>query len=184
MHIYNEEHLIFQDSVRRFAAKHLLPQIDQWEKDCHFPNEVFEKLGSEGFLGMLIEERWGGVGGDYIMAGAWCEEFGRIPALGLTTGVNMHALVIAPTLQRFGSEEAKEMLLPDAVLGKKIGAYAFTEPGAGSDLTVVRSVAHKDGSSYILNGAKTFITNGARADFVLVLAKTDPDKVITVLALL
>jgi acyl-CoA dehydrogenase len=175
MSIYESEHTLFKQSVRSFCEKEIIPHVTSWEEKKFFPSEIFPVLAREGYLGMLLDEKWGGVGLDYVYAAAWCEEFGRVPALGFTTGVNMHSLVIAPTLQRFGSEEEKEKWLSKASEGKAIGAYAFTEPGAGSDLSGIRTRAKKDGKEYILDGSKIFITNGARADFVLVLAKTDPD---------
>jgi acyl-CoA dehydrogenase len=174
--IYAEEHRIFQESLRKLIETEFLPHVDSWEENRSFPDSVFEALGRAGFLGILIDEKWGGSAGDYTMAAAWCEEWGRLPAVGLTTGVNMHSLVIMPTVQRFANEATKEKWLKDGVLGKAIGAYAFTEPGAGSDLTEVRTSAKKDGDGWILNGSKIFITNGERADFVLVLAKTDTSK--------
>jgi len=176
MSLYREEHLLFQASVKRFSEAELLPNVKGWQEKRYFPSNVFEKLGEQGFLGIFIDEEWGGVGGDYLLASAWCEEFGRVPDVGLTTGVNMHSLVVLPALQRFGSQTAKEKWLKAAVSGKAISAYAFTEPGAGSDLTQVRTKAVSDGDNFIINGAKTFITNGARADFIMVLTKTDPDK--------
>lgn len=176
MRIYGEEHQIFQETVRKFCEKEVLPFVDKWEEEENFPSNIFEKLGAQGFLGILIDEKDGGVGGDLTLAAAWCEEFGRVPATGFCIAVNMHSLVITPTLARFASEEAKSKLLADAIAGKAIGAYAFTEPGAGSDLTQVRTTAVDKGDHWLLNGTKIFITNGARADFVLVLAKTDPSK--------
>lgn len=175
MGIYGEEQSLFQQSVRRHLEKELFPHITRWEEEERFPDEVFTTLGSHGFLGILIPEEWGGVGGDYTLAAAWCEEFGRTPAVGLTTGVNMHSLVVLPALARYGSDAAKEQFLRAGVLGEKIGAYAFTEPGAGSDLTIVQTKAVKEGTHYRLNGTKTFITNGARAHFIMVLARTEPE---------
>ncbi|MCC6953247.1 MAG: acyl-CoA/acyl-ACP dehydrogenase [Deltaproteobacteria bacterium] len=172
MGIYNEEHQIFRDSVRKFCSAQITPRVKDWEDAKHFPDEVFEQLGAQGFLGVLLDERWGGAGADYLMAGAWCEEFGRVPAVGLTIAVNMHSLVIAPTLQRFGTETAKAQFLPGSAAGTMIGAYAFTEPGAGSDLTSIQTKAVEADGGYVLNGSKIFITNGARADYVLVLART------------
>lgn len=174
MSIYQDEHLIFQKSIRKFCEKGILPHIDLWEEIGFFPSNVFEKLGDEGFLGILLDEKWGGVAKDLSFAAAWCEEIGRIPAVGLAIAVNMHSLVICPALQRFGSDEAKEKWLSLATEGKAIGAYAFTEPGAGSDLSNIQTKAVKDGDYYIINGSKTFITNGARASFILTLTKTDP----------
>lgn len=173
--MYEQDHLLFQESVRRFTEREITPHVDRWEAEENFPSEIFEKLGEQGFLGILVDEEYGGVNGGYLLAGAWCEQFGRIPAVGFTTGVNMHSLVVASALNRLGSPEAKERWLRAAVQGKAIGAYAFTEPGAGSDLTVVRTKAVRDGDGYRLTGSKIFITNGARAHFVLVLAKTDQD---------
>lgn len=176
MGIYGEEHVLFQQSVRRHLEREILPHVTSWETGGHFPDEVFTSLGSQGFLGILVPEMWGGVGGDYELASAWCEEFGRVPSVGMTTGVNMHSLVVLPALARFGTDEVKERFLRPAVRGELIGAYAFTEPGAGSDLTVVQTRAIQEGTTYRLNGSKTFITNGARADFILVLARTEFDK--------
>lgn len=174
--MYSQEHKLLQQSIKKFAEKEILPHISKWEEDKFFPSNIFKKLGNEGFLGILMDEQWGGVGGDFLMAAAWCEEFGRVPSVGFSVAVNMHSLVITPTLARYGSDIEKEKWLANAVAGDAIGAYAFTEPGAGSDLSAIRTKAVKDGSDYLLTGSKIFITNGARADFVLVLAVTDPTK--------
>ena len=171
---YYKEHEVFIDSLKKCLASHITPNLDQWEKDGNFPNQVFSILGREGFLGLLIPEQYGGVQGDYRLAGAWCETFGELCAVGMTTAVNMHSLVITPALARYGTENCKSHWLPKAVKGEAIGAYAFTEPGAGSDLASLRTKAEKKGSNWVINGSKTFITNGARADFILVLTRTDP----------
>ncbi|MCB0360009.1 MAG: acyl-CoA dehydrogenase family protein [Bdellovibrionales bacterium] len=176
MSVRGEELQIFRDSVRRFVEREVAPHVDGWEEQGNFPSSIFRKLGDNGFLGILVDESWGGVGGSYSLAGAWCEEFGRVRSVGFTTAVNMHSVVVTAALARVGTEAAKEAWLRQAVSGEKIGAYAFTEPGAGSDLASIQTRAVRDGSDYIINGAKTFITNGARADFVLVLAKTEPDR--------
>lgn len=107
------------------------------------------------------------------MAAAWCEVFGELRAVGLTTAINMHSLVISNALNRYGSEQQKERWLPPAMAGNAIGAYAFTEPGAGSDLASLRTVAVRNVDGWIINGSKTFITNGARANFILVLTRTN-----------
>jgi acyl-CoA dehydrogenase len=171
---YYKEHEAFIDSVRKLCQQELAPHITTWEKQSHFPNDVFTLLGGQGYLGILLSEEYGGVGGDYKLAGAWCETFGELPSVGLTVAVNMHSLVISHGLEKFGSAEAKKHWLPRAVTGEAIGAYAFTEPGAGSDLARIKTIASKHGSRWKINGSKTFITNGARADFILVLTKTDP----------
>jgi acyl-CoA dehydrogenase len=172
---YYRDHEPFIDSVTKLLEQELAPHITKWEKAGRFPNDVFQILGRNGYLGILLSEEFGGVGGDYKMAGAWCETFGELPSVGLTVAVNMHSLVISHGLEKFGTSEAKRLWLPKAATGDAIGAYAFTEPGAGSDLARIRTVATKRGARWHINGSKTFITNGARADFILVLTKTDPN---------
>ena len=173
---YYSEYEPFIDSVTKLVQQELIPHVAKWEKDGFFPNDVFKLLGDQGYLGLLISEEFGGVGGDYKMAGAWCETFGELASVGLTVGVNMHSLVISHALEKFGTEAAKQKWLPKAVTGEAIGAYAFTEPGAGSDLASIRTVATKHGSTWKINGSKTFITNGARADFILVLTNLCVDQ--------
>ena len=168
-------HESFIEATEKFLDDHIAPKIDEWEKQGRFPDDAFSLLGANGYLGLLISEEFGGIGGDLSLAGAWCEVFGKLPALGFVTGVNMHSLVISKAVERFGSKSAKEKWLRKAVSGELIGAYAFSEPGAGSDLARIRTTAKRVGSSWVLNGAKTFITNGARAHFIIVLAKTDVD---------
>lgn len=172
-HPLYQQHEGFIDSVRRLSAREFAPHLSNWEQAGHFPNEIFTVLGTHGYLGLLVSEEFGGVGADYTLAGAWCEAFGELPAVGFTVAVNMHALVISHALDLYGTAAAKKRWLPAAVAGTAIGAYAFTEPGAGSDLARIRTTATRRGDRWFINGSKTFITNGARADFVLVLTKTD-----------
>jgi acyl-CoA dehydrogenase len=171
---YYHEHSLFIESIRKFMQSELSPQLRHWEELGSFPNSVFTALAAQGFLGMLLPEEYGGSAGDYKLAGAWCEAFGELCDLGLVTAINMHALVIAPAIARLGTTQAKQRWLPAAVRGEAIGAYAFTEPGAGSDLASARTKATKTSAGWLIEGSKIFITNGARAHFVLVLARTDP----------
>ena len=168
-----QEHELFIEAVKKFTTTELAPHVREWEKADFFPNEVFKKLGAEGYLGILIPEELGGIGGDYLMASAWCEAFGEICDLGLVTGVNMHSLVIAPAIAKLGTDVMKKKWIEGSISGDLIGAYAFTEPGAGSDLANIKTKAERRGDKWIINGAKTFITNGARADYVLLLTRTD-----------
>lgn len=170
---YYAEHELFLQSVRRVLDTELKPHLTEWEEAGNYPDEVYRTLGEQGFLGILIPEEYGGIGGDYKLAGAWCEAFGELAAVGMTVGVNMHSLVVSHSVEKYGNQHLKETWLPRAVRGEAIGAYAFTEPGTGSDLANLRTKAVKDGSSWVINGSKTFITNGARAHFILVLARTD-----------
>jgi len=171
---FHEEHELFRQQCRRFVEKELAPHAKEWEENKNFPNEVFRRVGEMGYHGILIPEEYGGSGGDYLMAAVWCEESNRSGSGGLVAGLQMHALIVLPGIARFGNEEQKRRFLVPAVRGEKIGALGLTEPVAGSDLARIRSTARLEGDHYILNGSKTFITNGSRADFVLVLCKTDP----------
>lgn len=168
------EHELFIDSLRRMMATNLEPHLKRWEEEGRFPDDVFTQLGAQGYLGILIDEAYGGTGGDYSLAAAWCETLGELCDHGLVTAVNMHSLVISSAVNTYGSPNQKEQWLPRAVMGDAIGAYAFTEPGAGSDLASLRTKAVKGADGWQIDGSKTFITNGARADFILVLARTDP----------
>lgn len=172
---FQEEHDIFRQQCRRFVEKELAPRAKEWEEKKFFPNEVFRRVGEMGYLGILIPEDYGGAGGDYLMAAIWGEESSRIGSAGVAAGLNMHGQCVLPAINKYGNGEQKARFLPPGVKGEKIGALALTEPTGGSDLANIRSRAKREGDYYILNGAKTFITNGQRADFVLVLCKTNPE---------
>ncbi len=170
---FSEEHELFRQQCRKFVEKELAPQVMEWEEKKGFPNEVFRRVGEMGYHGILIPEEYGGSGGDYLMASVWSEERTRIGSGGVSAGLGMHALIVLPAIDRFGNEEQKKRFLIPGVAGEKVGALGLTEPVAGSDLARIRSTARREGDHYVLNGSKTFITNGNRADFVLVLCKTD-----------
>jgi alkylation response protein AidB-like acyl-CoA dehydrogenase len=172
---FQEEHEIFRQQCRRFVEKELAPHVMDWETKKDFPDEVFRRVGEMGLHGILIPEEYGGSGGDYLMASVWVEESTRIRSGGVEAGIGMHGLIVLPAVAKFGNEEQKKKLLIPGVKGEKIGALGLTEPVAGSDLAHIRTVAKREGDHYVLNGSKTFITNGCRADFVLVLCKTDPE---------
>ena len=172
---YFKDQEVFIQNIKKLCNKELNPNLKKWEKDELFPNSVFTTLGKEGYLGLLLPEKYGGVDGDYKLAGAWCETFGEVCAVGMTVGVNMHSLVVSHALSMYGSKSMKDKYLPSAVLGEKIGAYAFTEPGAGSDLQSISTKAIKKDNKWIINGSKTFITNATRDGFLLVLTKTKWD---------
>jgi len=172
---FREEHEIFRQQCRRFVEKELAPQVMDWEAKKDFPDEVFRRVGEMGLHGILIPEEYGGSGGDYLMASVWVEESTRIRSGGVEAGIGMHGLIVLPAVAKFGDEDQKKRFLIPGVKGEKIGALGLTEPVAGSDLAHIRTVAKREGDHYILNGSKTFITNGSRADFVLVLCKTSPE---------
>ena len=167
-----EEHIMFRDSIRKFIEKEIDPYYEQWEKDRIIPRELWTKLGSQGFLCPSVEEEYGGLGLDFGFDVVLSEELARVGA-GLS-GVNLHCNVVTPYITQFCTEEQKKRFLPKFVSGEWISAIAMTEPGAGSDLQRISTTAIKDGSDYIVNGQKTFITNGILSDVVIVACKTDP----------
>ncbi len=170
--LFNEDHAMFRDSVRRFLEKEALPFHAAWEDQGYVDREIWRKAGENGFLCSSTPEEWGGPGADRLYSVIVIEEIARVNATGL--GFVLHSEIVAPYLLRYGSDEQKRRYLPKMASGDMIGAIAMSEPAAGSDLQGVRTTARRDGEHYVLNGSKTFITNGWHADLVVVVAKTDP----------
>jgi len=167
----SEEHDIFREALRKFLEKEAAPYYDQWEKDKQVPRSFWKKAGEQGFLCPQIDEKYGGLETDFGYAVVLSEEFERI-GTGLV-GVGLHNDIVMPYIETYGTEEQKQRWLPKSTTGELISAIAMTEPGTGSDLAAVRTTAMKDGDDYIVNGEKTFITNGNLADLVVVVCKTD-----------
>lgn len=172
--LFSAEHDAFRDTVRRFLEKEATPFHEQWEKDGLVPKSLWLKAGEQGFLCPMVSETYGGLGADFLYSAIVNEEVSRAGLTGI--GWNLHTEIVAPYIEHYGSEELKQRLLPKMVSGEMIGAIAMTEPGAGSDLQGVKTTAVRDGDHYIVNGSKTFITNGQNADIVIVVVKTDPAK--------
>ena len=170
--LFTEDHQIFRESVRRFLEKEALPYHAQWEEQGYVDREVWLKAGENGLLCTSMPEQWGGAGADRLYSVVIMEELARINATGL--GFVLHSEIVAPYLLRYGSDEQKARYLPKMASGEMIGAIAMSEPAAGSDLQGVRTTAIRDGDHYVINGSKTFITNGWHADLVVLVAKTDP----------
>jgi len=162
----------FRDSVRKFLEQEATPYHDQWEKDGQVSRELWQKAGELGFLCPCLPEEFGGVGADFRYSAVLIEEVARAGLTGI--GWGLHSDIVAPYVLNYGSDELKNHYLPKLASGEMIGAIAMTEPGAGSDLQGVKTTAVKNGDHYVLNGSKTFITNGQLADVVIVVAKTDP----------
>ncbi|MEU8104450.1 acyl-CoA dehydrogenase family protein [Nonomuraea muscovyensis] len=172
--LFDEEHLLFQETVREFMAREVVPHHERWEKDGIVPREVWKKAGEIGMFGFGVPEEYGGAGiTDFRYNTVILEEIIRHGATGL--GFSLHNDVMAPYVVELTDEEQKRRWLPGFVSGELITAIAMTEPGAGSDLQGVRATAVREGDHYVLNGQKTFITNGINADLVIVVAKTDPE---------
>jgi alkylation response protein AidB-like acyl-CoA dehydrogenase len=171
--IYEEDHRMFRQAFRTFLEREVMPYHAQWERDGQVSREVWLKAGEQGFLGMNVPEAYGGPGiTDFRFNNIIQEECARVGASGL--GFGIHTDIIAPYLIDFGTEEQKKRYLPGTVTGECILAVAMTEPNTGSDLAGVRTSAARTGDGWILNGQKTFISNGMMADLVIVVARTDP----------
>uniref|UniRef100_A0A3P9LJH5 Long-chain specific acyl-CoA dehydrogenase, mitochondrial n=1 Tax=Oryzias latipes TaxID=8090 RepID=A0A3P9LJH5_ORYLA len=169
--IFNEDHDIFRQSVRRFFQEEVVPHHKDWEKAGQVSRELWEKAGEQGLLGVMIPEEHGGIGGDVFSAAITWEEQMYCNCTG--PGFALHSDIVMPYIVNYGSKEQIERFIPNMTAGKCIGAIAMTEPGAGSDLQGVRTYAKKDGSDWILNGNKVFITNGWMADLVVVVTVTN-----------
>ncbi|MFK7907481.1 MAG: acyl-CoA dehydrogenase family protein [Chitinophagales bacterium] len=175
-HLLEEEHLLFQEAFRTFIEKEISPYHRQWEKDGVVPRDIWLKAGENGFLCMDLPEEYGGLDlKDFRYNAIITEEMVRADAHG--PGFVLHNDVMAPYFTTYFNEEQKKRWMPGLVKGEIISAIAMTEPGTGSDLGGVRTTAIKKGDHYVLNGAKTFITNGILSDLIIVVAKTDPTQV-------
>ncbi|MBL0075055.1 MAG: acyl-CoA dehydrogenase family protein [Rhodocyclaceae bacterium] len=172
--LFSEEHDQFRDSVRRFMATEVSPNVERYEAQQFIDREVWLKGGEAGFLCPTMPEAYGGAGVDKLFSVILFEEAARGNAGGL--GWSLHSEIVAPYLLHYGNDHIKSHYLPKMARGEMIGAIAMTEPAAGSDLQGIKTTAVKNGDHYVLNGSKTFITNGYMSDLVIVVAKTDPAK--------
>lgn len=170
-----EELRIFRESVRKFLEKEAKPHYDEWEEKRIIPRDFWRKMGEQGFLCPQVEEKYDGVGVDFRFSVILIEELEKVGS-GMI-GISLHNDIVVPYLTAFATEEQKKKYLPRCVNGEIITAVAMTEPGAGSDLAGIQTTAIRDGDHYILNGQKTFITNGIQADLIVVACKTDPQAV-------
>ena len=172
---YREEHQQFRATVRKFAEKELLQFVDAWEEAETFPNEVFKRAGELGVFAAHYPEEHGGGGGDFWFTVAKSEELVRGGMAGVTMGLLVQGDMATPVISDLGTKEQIAEFLTPAIHGEKIAALGVTEPNAGSDVAGIQTWAKKDGDDFIINGSKTYITNGTRADFVTLLVKTNPD---------
>ena len=171
--LFNTDHEAFRDSFRRFVEKEITPFHEGWEEQGYVDREVWRKAGENGFLCMTMPEEYGGAGADKLYSVAQMEEISRAGVSGI--GFGLHSEIVAPYILHYGTEAQKKKYLPLLATGEMVGAIAMSEPAAGSDLQGVKTTAIKQADgSYLLNGSKTFITNGWHADLVIVVAKTDP----------
>jgi alkylation response protein AidB-like acyl-CoA dehydrogenase len=172
--IFTDEHEQLRESIRRFVIKELQPHAEEWEETT-FPNWVFTRMGELGFLGLDKPEAYGGQGGDYYTSLVLAEEIVHARSGGLAMGVAVHTDMAMPPILAFGTEEQKQQWVAPAIAGQKILCLGITEPDAGSDVHGIKTVARRDGDGYVINGSKTYITNGHRADVIVLVTKTDTD---------
>jgi len=182
---FTHEHEIFRKSLKKFLEKEARPNYELWEREGRIPREFWKKLGEKGFLCPGVEEKYGGFQADFLYSFILNEEFERVGTS--LIGVGLHNDIVVPYIQAYGTDEQKKRWLPSCVSGDIITAIAMTEPEVGSDLANIRTTAIKDGDYYVLNGEKTFITNGIQADLIIVACKTNktinpPHKGISLLA--
>jgi len=172
--LFESDHQAFADSFQRFVEKEIIPFHADWEDQGYVDRAVWHKAGENGFLCMTLPEEYGGAGADRLYSVLQMEAIARTGTTGI--GFGLHSEIVAPYLLHYGTEEQKRKFLPQLASGAMVGAIAMSEPAAGSDLQGIKTTAVKsaDGSHYVLNGSKTFITNGWHADLVIVVAKTDP----------
>ena len=171
----SEELELFRENVKRFVETEVTPHYDQWGRDEIFPRELWNKVGEQGLLCVDIPETYGGFGTDFMFSMVIQEEFARANCGAVGGPMAVHSDIVAHYLLNHGTEEQKQHYLPKMVSGECVGAVAMTEPGAGSDLQGVRTTAKQDGDEYVINGSKTFITNGQHCDMVIVVARTNLD---------
>jgi acyl-CoA dehydrogenase len=170
--VYREDHEMFRSTLRRFLERQCVPHMERWHRSGRVDRELWLKAGREGLLCPSLPPEYGGGGGDFGHAAVLAEEMARLGITGVTFG--MHSDIIAPYIFRLGTEAQKQKWLPRCASGQTMLAIATTEPGTGSDLKGIRTTARRDGDEWVINGAKTFISNGLQCDLVIVVAKTDP----------
>ena len=170
---YTDEHRMFRDSLRRFLAKEITPHVEEWEEAGIVPREAWKKMGEQGFLAMNVPEEYGGLGADFLYSVIVTEELVRTNHSGLAAP--LHTDIIVPYIVSFATEEQKHKYLPGCISGDIITAIAMTEPNTGSDLAAIKTTAVESGEDLIINGQKTFISNGINCD-LLVLAARDPQE--------
>jgi alkylation response protein AidB-like acyl-CoA dehydrogenase len=170
---FGAEHEELRQTVARFVAAEVAPHVDEWEERREFPRELYRRCAELGFLGLKFPEAYGGQGGDHLHDAVWVEELARSGGSGgVAAGLNAHTSIALPPIFNFGTEEQRQRWLAPGIAGEKVGALGITEPGAGSDVAAITTTARRTAGGYVVNGSKTFITNGVRADFLVCACKT------------
>ncbi len=173
---FADEHSQLRETINRWVRDEIVPHVDEWETAREFPRELYNRAAELGFLGLKYPTELGGQGGDYVHDAVWAEELAAAGASGgVGAGLGAHTGIATPPIFKFGTPEQHERFLRPAIRGDLVGALGITEPGAGSDVAAIRTQARKVDDGWVVNGSKTFITNGVRADFLVCAVKTTPD---------
>jgi alkylation response protein AidB-like acyl-CoA dehydrogenase len=172
--IFNDHHEQLRESIHAFVVKELAPHAEEWEETT-FPDSVFRRMGELGLLGLSYPEEYGGQGGDYFCNLVLAEEMAHAKCGGVGMGIAVHTDMATPPIFLFGTEEQKQRYLVPSIKGEKISCLGITEPDAGSDVSGIKTRAVRDGDDWVINGSKTYITNGHRADYIVLVTKTDSD---------
>jgi len=171
--LFSDEHVAFRKAFRQFCEREIVPNQNKWREQGQVDREIWRKAGAQGFLCTWMEEKYGGAGGDFKHAMIVMEELARVYESGFAMA--LHSDIIVPYIYSFGTEEQKQKWLPGCASGEIVTALGMTEPGTGSDLAALATTAVKDGNEWVINGSKTFISNGQLCDIIVVAAKTDPN---------
>ena len=172
--IFTDEHEELRESMKSWVLKECTPNRFDWEENL-WPSSILKRAGDLGYLGLCYPEEYGGQGGDYFYSLVRADAMSYSGCGGLNMGFAVHTDMTTPPIHLLGTEELKQRYLPPSIAGDLIGCLGITEPGAGSDVAAIRTTAKRDGDEYVINGSKTFITNGARANYIVLVTKTDPD---------
>ncbi|MCF8278249.1 MAG: acyl-CoA dehydrogenase family protein [Flavobacteriales bacterium] len=175
MSYFTEEHNQFRQSLRDFLQKEVVPNVDEWEKTGNPPREIWKKFGDMGYFGLRFPEKYGGLNLDFFYDVILLEELAKVNSAGTSAALGAHSYLSLAHLNNEGSEEQKQQYLVPGIAGELFGCLAISEPGGGSDVASMRTTAVKDGDDWIINGSKTFITNGVLSDYLIISAKTEPE---------
>jgi acyl-CoA dehydrogenase len=171
--LFNADHEAFRQAFRQFVEREIKPHQGRWREQGQVDRELWRKAGAQGFLCPWLEEKWGGPGADFLCSVIIIEELGRAYESGFA--MSLHSDIVVPYIHSFGTDEQRARWLPGCASGELVTALGMTEPGTGSDVAAVATTAVKDGDEYVINGAKTFISNGQLCDLIVLAAKTDPN---------
>lgn len=172
---FNEDHELFRQSVRQFIEKEVVPHTEDWETERRIPISIFKRMGELGFLGLLYSEEYGGTNADFWFSVVFLEELAKCGMGGFGTAVSVHQFMAINHIAKVGSPELRQKYLIPAIAGEKVAALGITEPDTGSDVSALRTTALRAGNEFVINGSKTFISNGTYGDFITLAVKTKPD---------